>query len=107
MRSDADRVDDILRAIARIERETAGEHERFLHDELLQTWVVHHLEIIGEAVKGLSDEYRVARPEVPWSAIARMGDRLIHGYWDIDLDAVWQTIQRDIPGLRSALTEPR
>lgn len=107
MRSDADRVEDILRAIDRIERQTATGRERFLHDELLQTWVVHHLEIIGGAVKGLSDEFRAARPAIPWSAIARMRDRLIHGYWDIDLEAVWVTIQRDLPELRSAVAESR
>lgn len=107
MRSDADRVEDILRAIDRIERQTATGRERFLHDELLQTWVVHHLEIIGEAVKGLSDEFRAARPAIPWIAIARMRDRLIHGYWDIDLEAVWVTIQRDLPELRSAVAESR
>ncbi len=105
MRSDADRVKDILRAIGRIERETAIGQERFRKDEMLQTWVIHHLEIIGEAVKGLSDEYTAARPSIPWSAIARMRDRLVHGYWDIDLDAVWQTIQRDLSQLRSAVTE--
>ena len=107
MRSDADRVEDILRAIERIERQTPTGRERFLHDELLQTWVVHHLEIIGEAVKGLSDEFRAARPAIPWSAIARMRDRLINGDWDIDLEAVWVTIQRDLPELRSAVAEPR
>lgn len=107
MRSDADRVEDILRAIDRIERRAATGRERFLHDELLQTWVVHHLEIIGEAVKGLSDEFRAARPAIPWGAIARMRDRLIHGYWDIDLEAVWVTIQRDLPELRSAVAESR
>lgn len=107
MRSDTDRVEDILRAIGRIERETAIGQERFRRDEMLQTWVIHHLEIIGEAVKGLSDGYTAARPEIPWSAIARMRDRLVHGYWDIDIDAVWQTIQRDLPKLRSAVTEPR
>lgn len=105
MRSDADRVEDILRAIDRIERKTAVAKHPFREDEMLQTWVVHHLEIIGEAAKGLSDEFRSGRPEIPWSAIARMRDRLIHGYWDVDLDAVSQTVQRDLPELRSALTE--
>jgi uncharacterized protein with HEPN domain len=107
VRTDADRVEDILRAIRRIERETADAHERFRRDEMLQAWVIHHLEIIGYAVKGLSDEYKAARPAIPCSAIAHMRDRLIHGYWDVDLDAVWQTIRRDLPQLRSGITEPR
>jgi uncharacterized protein with HEPN domain len=77
-----------------------------MRDELLQTWVVHHLEIIGEAAKGLSEPYRAARSQVPWRAVARMRDRLIHGYWDIDLDAVWPVVERDLAALELAVSPP-
>ena len=96
MRSDSDRVDDILRAIARIEREAkVGGRDRFLHDEMLQTWVVHHLEIIGEAVKGLSEAYRAARPAIPWSAVARMGDRGFSTGYTLHFE-VWNTAGKKI-----------
>jgi uncharacterized protein with HEPN domain len=54
-------------------------------------------------VKGLSPEYTAARQSIPWSAIARMRDRLVHGYWDVDLDATWQVVERDLPALRDAV----
>ncbi len=102
LRTDADRVRDILEAISRIERQTVDGKAAFVRDELLQTWVVYHLEIIGEAAKGLSEDFRVSRPDTPWSAIARMRDRLVH--WDIDLEAVWQVLERDLPELQGELT---
>ena len=103
MRTDADRVQDILEAIARIEIRTAGGRAEFERDEMLQTWVVHHLEIVGEAVKGLSEEFRRARPETPWNAVARMRDRLVHGYWEVDLKAVWQVVERDLAPLKKSV----
>lgn len=103
MRTDSDRVQDILQAIARIESRTAVGRTDFERDEMLQTWVVHHLEIIGEAVKGLSEDFRRERPEVQWSAVARMRDRLVHGYWDVDLNAVWQVVERDLAPLRKSV----
>lgn len=107
MRSDGDRATDIATAVSRIRERTAAGRRAFFEDQLLQTWVVHHLEIIGEAAKGLSEPYRAARPEVPWNAVARMRDRLIHGYWDIDLDAVWQVVERDLDALEAAVNRPR
>lgn len=56
MRNDHDRLSDILEAIERIHRHTAGGRENFEADELVQTWVVHHLQIIGEAASRLSDD---------------------------------------------------
>jgi uncharacterized protein with HEPN domain len=101
VRRDADRAKDITEAIQRIRARTSAGRAAFMQEELIQTWVVHHLEIIGEAAKGLSEPYRAARPQVPWSAVARMRDRLIHGYWDVDLEAVWQVVERDIATLES------
>jgi uncharacterized protein with HEPN domain len=103
VRTDADRAKDIAEAIQRIHTRTSAGRAAFMQDELIQTWVVHHLEIIGEAAKGLSEPYRAARPEVPWSAVARMRDRLIHGYWDVDLEAVWQVVERDLAIVDSAV----
>ena len=103
MRTDSDRVQDIVEAIARIESRTVVGQAVFERDEMLQTWVVHHLEIVGEAVKGLSEDFRRSRPEVPWSAVARMRDRLVHGYWDVDVKAVWQVVVRDLGPLRESV----
>jgi uncharacterized protein with HEPN domain len=103
VRPDPERVADILDAIARIERRMTEDFERFARDEMLQIWVVHHLEIVGEAAKHLSPGYRAGRPDIPWNEIIRMRDRLVHGYWDVDVRTTWSTVQRDLPMLRAAL----
>ncbi len=78
MRRDRQRLEDILEAIERIEKYASGGRESFDRDELVQTWIVHHLQIIGEAARGLSDEFRSAHPDVPWAQIAAMRNILVH-----------------------------
>jgi len=66
-------------------------------NEILALAIVRLLEILGEAAKSVSDHYRAKCPEVPWQQIARTRDRLIHGYFDVDLDIVWQIVVSDLP----------
>ena len=77
----------------------------FLTDPKTQSAVLHQLMVIGEAVKRLSAEFRDGHPAVPWSLIAGMRDKLIHGYDIVDLDEVWRTAEVDVPELLS-LIEP-
>jgi uncharacterized protein with HEPN domain len=74
---------------------------------LLQSAVLHWIEIIGEAARGVSDKVRGAYPEVPWRVITDMRDRVTHGYFDIDLDIVWNTVTRDLPKLSESVTQIR
>lgn len=67
----------------------------------LQSAVIRQLEIIGEAVKRLSQELTQAETAVPWRSIAGARDRLIHGYFSVDLDAVWTMVAQDLPTLRA------
>jgi uncharacterized protein with HEPN domain len=100
MRNDEERLRDILEAIERIERH-AGDGERpFRENELVQLWMVHHLQIIGEAVRSLSPQFRQRHPEVPWQKIIGMRNILVHDYFGIDLDIVWTAVQRDVPELK-------
>ena len=71
-----------------------------MQDELIQTWVVHHIQIIGEAARKLSEEARSEHDEVPWPAIIAMRNILVHDYFSVDIDEVWSTIERDIPPLK-------
>jgi uncharacterized protein with HEPN domain len=100
MRDDAERLQDILEAIAQIEKYAARGLEAFERDELIQVWMVHHLQIIGEAVRSLSETLRQAHPEVPWAQIEAMRNILVHEYFDVDLEEVWVTVERDLPGLK-------
>ena len=99
-RNDQRRVQDMLEAIERIERYAAEGRDAFVTNELLQTWVVHHLQIIGEAAARISDDQKVKHPEVPWKAITGMRNILVHDYFGIDLDIVWQAVENDIPALK-------
>lgn len=86
-----------------------GKHRADLDsDELLRLALTKLVEIVGEAAKHISPEPRAAQPNVPWVAAARMRDRLIHHYFDINLDILWQTVTEELPGLLAALppTDP-
>lgn len=72
-------------------------------DPLLSLALTKLVEIIGEAAKQVSTETRARFPGVPWSDAARTRDRLIHHYFDIDLDVLWQTVTVDLPQLLTAL----
>jgi transposase len=69
---------DILEAIERIERDVPDEQPRFEQNELLQTWMVHHIQLIGEAARKLSDSMRNTHPEIPWPQIITMRNVLVH-----------------------------
>ncbi len=72
-------------------------------DEMLSLALVRLLEIIGEAAKGISEELRQQYPEIPWKQIAGTRDRLIHGYFDVDLDIIWSIVSDDLPILLAGL----
>ena len=72
-------------------------------DRTLNLALVRLLEIIGEAARSLSPPARQAHPEIPWQRMIGMRNQLIHAYFDIDLDIVWQTAQEDLPPLLRAL----
>ena len=101
MRRDRERLEDILEATERIEKYAAGGRTTFESDELVQTWILHHLQIIGEAARGLTEDFRAAHPEVPWSQIAAMRNILVHDYFGIDLEEVWNVVVRDLPLLKT------
>jgi uncharacterized protein with HEPN domain len=71
----------------------------FLQDLKTQSAVLHQLMIMGEAVKRLSSDFRAEHSEIPWSLVAGMRDKLIHGYDIVDLDEVWKTAEADVPEL--------
>jgi uncharacterized protein with HEPN domain len=75
----------------------------FLTDEKLQLAVIRLLEIAGEAASGLSDDLKEEHQEIPWTQITATRNRLIHGYFDVDLKIVWKIVTEDIPSLAQAL----
>lgn len=72
-------------------------------DRKLNLSLVRLLEIIGEAARGVSDEFRQVNPDLPWKSMIGMRDRLVHGYFDVNLDVVWETVTDDLPPLVNQL----
>jgi uncharacterized protein with HEPN domain len=78
--------------------------DAFMADKKTVNAVVRSLEVIGEATGKIPKDIRMRYPEVPWDEIIRMRNRLIHEYFGVDLDIVWQTIQDDLAPLETAIT---
>jgi uncharacterized protein with HEPN domain len=74
-------------------------------DEMLRLALTKLVEIVGEAAKQVTPSGRAELPDVPWSAAARTRDRLVHHYFDIDLDVLWKTVTEDLPALLALLPE--
>ena len=77
--------------------------EKFQESKLHQDAIVRALEVIGEAAKRVSEPAKEACPQVPWSQLMGMRNRLIHEYFRVDLEKVWDTVQNDIPSLIEAI----
>jgi uncharacterized protein with HEPN domain len=100
VRSDLERFMDMLEAIQRIEKHTIGGRPAFEMDELLQVWVVRHLQIIGEAASKVSEPAQQRFNEIPWGKMIGMRHILVHGYFEIDLEIVWSVLQNDLEPLK-------
>lgn len=105
-RADSERLRDIQEAIQRIEIYIGGmSYDDFLNDLKTQDAVIRNIEIIGEAVKGMSGAVRENLSSIPWRNIAGMRDRLIHDYFGVNLDIVWQVASEELPRLTLVLME--
>jgi uncharacterized protein with HEPN domain len=65
--------------------------------------VIRNIEVMGEAIRGISEATRQAHPEIPWGKIAGTRDRVIHGYFRVDLDIVWDIVEKELQNLRKQL----
>lgn len=99
-RSDEGYLKDMLEGTTRISDYCKGlSFEQFLKDIKTQDAVVRNIEIIGEAVKNISEGLKTKHTEIPWKSIAGMRDRLIHAYFGVNWDVVWNVVMNDIPDL--------
>jgi uncharacterized protein with HEPN domain len=99
-------VKDVLEAIRKIEKYTENlSAEDFVRTELVQDAVLRNLEVIGEAVKNIPQEIKTGKSGVEWKKIAGLRDILIHAYFGVDADIVWDIVRNKIPDLKRKALE--
>lgn len=103
MTSDRLYLSHILEAIERILMYASKGEEAFRKDLLIQDGIIRNIQVMGEAVKKVSAETRAAHPEVRWRDIAGMRDRVVHDYFGISLDIVWDVVKNHLVPLRDSL----
>jgi uncharacterized protein with HEPN domain len=105
MKTDRLYLEHIREAIDKIAAFTAAGREEFLRNQMVQDAVIRNFEIIGEAVKRLSESPKVKFPGIPWRRVAGFRDVLIHDYMGVDATEVWNIVQNHLPALRQAIDE--
>lgn len=98
-------LEHIRDAIARIESYAANGVDSFRHTPHIQDASIRQFEIIGEASKRLSAELKDRHPAIPWRRIGGLRDHLIHRYMHVDLEIIWQIVERDLPQLKSTVAK--
>ncbi len=94
----------MLDAIDSIKRFTKGiSHKEFLHDEILQLALIKNLEIIGEAANNTTEDLRIKFSDINWKLIIDLRHILVHNYYRVELDVIWETVETDIPKLKGQL----
>lgn len=99
-------IEDILNSMRNIEEFSKGlNKERFSKNNLRQSAIIRQLEIIGEAVKNIPDSFREKYPKIPWKDISGFRDILSHAYFGVNIDRVWNIIEKDLPKLKENISK--
>lgn len=102
---DKNRLKHILQAIDRLQTYAGGLSKNELEQDVLRYYgIVKNIEIIGEAARMLTDDFKALHPEVPWRSISNMRNFLVHEYFQVDGDVVWNVIHSDIVDLKTHVT---
>ena len=102
---DRGRLEHMLSAIENVEEFTRGILEKdFVNSKLLFFAVVKNIEIVGEATYMLTKEFKQTHSSIPWRVIEKMRHVLVHGYYTISPEKVWETVQEDLPVLKKQIT---
>lgn len=97
-------LNDILEHMEKAEKYVEGlTLDAFLKDSKTSDAVLRCIEVIGEASKNIPQEIRQKYPSIPWRDMAGMRDKVIHGYFQVDLESVWLVVKEDIPALKPSL----
>jgi uncharacterized protein with HEPN domain len=103
MRNNVERLVHMFEAIESIEKYTRLGREEYDKNELIQNWILHHLQIIGEVSNYFSNDFYLKYSQIPWKSIIPLRNILVHQYFMIDLDLIWTIAERDVPLLKNNL----
>ena len=102
---DRDRLEHILAAINRVSRYMQGKtYEDLLADDMMYYAVVRNIEIMGEAANMLTAEFQAAHPETPWKMVKGMRNYIVHEYFQIDSQVVWDVVSKELATLHQQIT---
>ena len=97
-------IDHIINCIKKIRKFIKGiDKKEFAKNELIQDAIIRNFEVIGEASKKISPDFKKVYYDIPWKEISGMRDKLIHDYLGIDIEVIWKTIEHDLPILQKEL----
>jgi len=97
MRADSERLQDIAESIVAIEQYAVRGREVFEQDELIQLWIIHHLQRIGEAARGVSADLKNMYSNLPWADAIGLRNVLVYQYWKIDPEIIWSIVETVLP----------
>ncbi|MCS7307759.1 MAG: DUF86 domain-containing protein [Aquificaceae bacterium] len=97
-------INDILESIQKIEKYTDNlSYNEFVADEKTKDAVIRNLEIIGEAARQIPDNIKALTSEIEWSKIIGLRNRIIHGYFAIEYEIIWQIVKKELPSLKTEI----
>lgn len=102
-RDDRAFIEGMLARIQLVEEFTSDGREAFMESRLVQEAVIRGLEIIGEASNNISEDLRNQYPEIPWRQIKTFRNFVIHVYWDIKIERIWEIVEKELPTLKAQL----
>jgi len=105
MKDDAVYLRHIMECLRRIEKNIEIGLDAFLDSETIQDATLRNLQTMSEATQRLSNELKTTRPDIEWERIGAFRNILVHNYLGIDMELIWSTIDRDVPALKTAISE--
>lgn len=104
MKSDDVYLNHIIESIKKVQKFTKESSKiAFLSNDMMQSATIREIEVIGEAVKNMSYTFKDNNKQIEWSLIAKTRDKMIHHYFGIDLDIVWEIVKKELPKLKKEI----
>lgn len=103
MRDDSERIRDIQECLEKIDKYSVRGEKEFLENELIQTWIIHNLQIIGEASRATSETFKAKYPQLDWQDMADFRNLVVHEYFRVNLKVIWSIVENELPKLKEQI----